>query len=458
MMHNETGRSSHHRVRRIVALAGITITGVVLLVFAAGSARYGGPEGLFLRVRLALAQEAPHPAFVPTPLPVTGNVVGAVDLVPALATRTAVPPSVTPTRAAVTVAPPVVIPTDARLVRATATPLPTPPSRPTARPTAAPTVRPDAPTVALTGLRHEWQTWNNCGPATLSYNLSYFGSPLRQEAVRQATRPNKEDKNVNPEELAAFARAQGYRAMVRVDGTAELLRTLVANGIPVMVETWLEPKPNDGMGHYRLLTGYDDATREWIVYDSYVSHGISKSDPYRGIRIPYQELATLWRAFNRTYLVVYTDALAPQVEALVGPSLDDATMWQQALTHAQAEIENNPRDAFAWFNLGSTFAAMQRYGEAAAAFDQARQIGLPWRMLWYQFAPFRAYTEAGRHTEVLALADATLATTQDIEELHYWRGRALQALGETDAARAAFSRAVELNPFFVAAADALRTL
>jgi tetratricopeptide (TPR) repeat protein len=314
------------------------------------------------------------------------------------------------------------------------------------------------PTIALTGLRHEWQTWNNCGPATLSYNLSYFGSPLRQEAVRQATRPNKEDKNVNPEELAAFAQSQGFQALVRVDGSAELLRTLVANGMPVMVETWLEPKPNDGMGHYRLLTGYDDATREWIVYDSYVSHGISKSDPYQGIRIPYDELASLWRVFNRTYLIIYTAEQSPQVEALLGPTLDDATMWQQALVRAQAEIAANPRDAFAWFNLGSTLTAMQRYDEAAAAFDQARQIGLPWRMLWYQFGPFRAYSEVGRHAEVLALAEATLATTQDIEELHYWRGRALQAMGQLDAARAAYDRAVSLNPFFSAAADARRAL
>ncbi len=438
--------------RRPFVLLALAVLALLLLAFAAGTVRYGGPDGLFLRVRLALAQEAPHPAYVPTPLPVAAGAVQAADLVPALATRPAIPRAATAARAPVTVAPPVIVPTEERLSRATHTPTPTP------LPTATPTAAPKAPTVALSGLRHEWQTWNNCGPATLSYNLSYFGSPLRQEAVRQATRPNKEDKNVNPEELAAFARAQGYQALVRVDGTPELLRTLVAHGIPVMVETWLEPKPNDGMGHYRLITGYDDVTGEWIVYDSYVSHGISKNDPYRGIRIPYAELASLWRVFNRTYLVVYTSELAPQVEALLGASLDDATMWQQALVHAQNEIAANPRDAFAWFNLGSTLTAMQRYDEAAAAFDQARQIGLPWRMLWYQFDPLRAYTEIGRHAEVLALADATLATTQDIEELHYWRGRALQALGQLDDARAAYDRAAALNPFFAAAIDARRSL
>lgn len=452
--------STIRRRRRPLVLLLLVGLGVLLAAFITGSIRYGGPDGLLLRVRLVFAQDVPHPAFVPTPLPVAAAI-RAADLVPALATRTVTPDEPTPARARVTTAPPVIVPTDEWGARATRTPSPTPTPRPTATPTLSPptpTAAPRVPTIALTGLRHEWQTWNNCGPATLSYYLSYFGSGLRQEAVRQATRPNKEDKNVNPEELAAFARSQGYRALVRVDGHAELLRTLLTNGLPVMVETWLEPQPNDGMGHYRLITGFDDATREWIVYDSYVSHGISRSDPYHGIRIPYTEMANLWRVFNRTYLVVYTDEWAPQVEAWLGPALDDTAMWQSAQAQAQAEIAANPRDAFAWFNLGSTLTAMQRYEEAAAAFDQARQIGLPWRMLWYQFGPFRAYAEVGRYDEVLALAEATLATTQEIEELHYWRGRALQAMGQLDAARAAYDRALALNPFFIEAADARRSL
>ena len=56
-------------------------------------------------------------------------------------------------------------------------------------------------------------------------------------------------------------------------------------------------------------------------------------------------------------------------------------------------------------------------------------------MLWYQFGPFEAYFATGRHAEIVALADATLRNVTDVEELHYWRGMALQALGDTDAAR-----------------------
>jgi len=76
-------------------------------------------------------------------------------------------------------------------------------------------------------------------------------------------------------------------------------------------------------------------------------------------------------------------------------------------------------------------------------------------MLWYQFGPFPAYYQVGRFDEVLALADATLAVTKDIEELHFWRGMALAALGDTVGARASLERALDLKPGYPEALAAL---
>ena len=33
--------------------------------------------------------------------------------------------------------------------------------------------------------------------------------------------------------------------------------------------TWFIPEPDDEMGHYRLLTGYDDAEAIFVTQDSY---------------------------------------------------------------------------------------------------------------------------------------------------------------------------------------------
>ena len=252
-------------------------------------------------------------------------------------------------------------------------------------------------------------------------HLSYFGSELSQETIRLALRPDWEDKNVSPDELAEFARSQGYQALTRVNGDAERLRLLLSNDIPVLVETWLEPKPNDGMGHYRLLTGYDDISGQWIAYDSYVSAGVNPDQPYQGITLPYSELAAMWPVFNRTYVVIHTSEQSPTIASILGADLNDESMWRRALADAETATIESPTDAFAWFNLGTDRVALGRFGEAAAAYDQARTLGLPWRMLWYQFGPFRAYYEVSRYDELLALVDASLATTPNVEEFHYWR-------------------------------------
>jgi tetratricopeptide (TPR) repeat protein len=433
---------------RILTFMSLALGIACALLLALGSARYGGAEGLVLRVRAEIAAHRPHPSLVPTPLPTpTVSQVGNPSSTPTFTLPATATPSSTPDQSSL----PQSSPTPAL---PTATPSPTP--SPTA--TATPAHRPVAPTVELTGFSHAWQTWNNCGPATLAMHLSYFGCPLTQADVGDALRPNKEDKNVSPEELAAFARAQGLHALVRVNGDADRLRLLLSNGLPVLIETWLEPEPGNGMGHYRLLTGYDEAQQEWIAHDAYVSTGVDPDQPYRGIRLSYDEVARLWAVFNRTYLLIYTDDLAPAVRSILGEDADEATMWRRALLTAQAETQQRPEDPFAWFNLGTDWVALGQFEEAAAAYDRARVIGLPWRMLWYQFGPFRAYYETGRYEEVIALANATLAATTDIEELHYWKGRALQAAGDPAGARQAFQRALALNPNYAAASAALTAL
>ena len=88
----------------------------------------------------------------------------------------------------------------------TVTPLATsgPTLTPTASPTATiePTPLPEA--VKLTGTRHEYQKWNNCGPANLSMALSYWGWDGDQRPIADWVKPNPRDKNVMPYELASF--------------------------------------------------------------------------------------------------------------------------------------------------------------------------------------------------------------------------------------------------------------
>ncbi len=372
------------------------------------------------------------------------QVVVSPSMIQPMPTATAAPADTAAT--ADTVAPtPTAAPTD--------TPVPAPTFTPTATPPLpTPAFIPAQPAALLSGIRHAWQTWNNCGPATLAMNLSYYGSPLDQAAIGAVLRSSPDDKNVSPHELVEFARQQGYVADLYVNGGDDLLRTLISNGFPVLLETWYEREPGDGIGHYRLAVGYDDARQAWTLYDSLDASGQVSLQEYAGIRIDYSRLAEWWKVFNRTFVLVYPPERAALAQAILAAhGLDAATMWNAAEMRARRELETNDADPFAWFNLGSSLVEQGRPAEAAAAFDRARVIGLPKRMLWYQFTPFAAYIGADRAQEVLTISDPILEETESIEEIHYWRARALLALGDVENARAALERALELAPNYAPA-------
>jgi hypothetical protein len=303
----------------------------------------------------------------------------------------------------------------------------------------------------LQGFRHQYQTWNNCGPATITMATSHFGRTETQAQAAPFLKPNQNDKNVSPDELVAYVRSVGLQADWRVAGTAERLKQLIANGVPVVVETWFIPHPNDEMGHYRLLMGYDDAAARFFAYDSYMPPGAN-------VPIPYDRFDVDWRVFNRTYVPVYPSEKADLVARILGPDRDDAAMWERSLAVARAEAAAVPNDPFAWFNAGTSLVALGATRDAVPAFDRARTLRLPWRMLWYQFAIFEAYLAEGRPGDVVSLTAANLQQANDLEESHYFRGRALEAQGQPAGARSAYQAAIRSNPKYAPANHALAVL
>ncbi|MCK4298897.1 MAG: C39 family peptidase, partial [Planctomycetes bacterium] len=310
------------------------------------------------------------------------------------------------------------------------------------QPTPTPPIR-----FTLTGLRHEHQGWNNCGPTTLAMALSYWGRGETQYDVAPVLKPDPEDKNVSPWEMEAYARGLGLGAIVRVGGTLDGLKSLVRAGFPVVVETWYVRDARDQLGHYRLIIGYDDAAQEFLTYDSL--HGPD-------VTIGYQELDELWRVFNRAYLVVHTLERWEPLAAILGPDLDDAVMYEQALETARVEALTMPESCVAYadcadwvtfsrFSAGSSLTSLGQHAEAVVAYDQARQLRLHYRMLWYQFGPYESYHAVGRYDDVIALAGATLATANNLEESYYWRGMARLAQGNTGGARADFEAALRYH-------------
>ncbi len=314
---------------------------------------------------------------------------------------------------------------------------------PTATPEASPTPLPAS--VQLPAPAYQAQTPNNCGPATLALYLRFYGWEGTQADISDQIKPVTADRNVNPDELLYYTHnwTGWLQSIFRVGGNVDLIEQFMAAGIPVMVEKgnlimidyWV--KDDHWSGHYALVTGYDDATQNFTMQDSYVG-------PDQ--KISYAQFDEYWQQFNRVYILIYLPDQEETVKTILGDSWGEAANRQLALETAQAETQADPQNPYAWFNLGMNQNYFEQYGAAAFSFDQARQIGLPMRMLRYQFGPFIAYFNAGRLDDLDELVAYGLQITPNSEETLLWKGWSLYKRGDINGAIEQFQLAQKANP------------
>jgi hypothetical protein len=350
---------------------------------------------------------------------------------------------------------------------ATATPGPSAaPAGSLATGTPEPSVTPPEPTPVPTQIpasasveppKFEVQGPNNCGPATLSAYLRFYGWDGNQQSVADLVKPNPDDRNVNVEELTYFVHTKvGWLNMeYRVGMDVAHIKQFLAVGMPVMIEEGMRLDqsywPDDDLwaGHYLFITGYDDAKNSFITQDSFYG-------PNRPVT--YAELDRNWHVFNRVLIMIYPPDMEDSVKSILGDNWDPDANRQHALDTAQAEAKANPKDPYAWFNAGTNLAYFTRYSDAADAYDQARSLGLPQRMLRYQFGPFIAYFNTGRMQDLNDLVTYALHVTPTSEEALLWQGWSLYRAGDKAGAEASFKKALSQNSSYQDAKYAINFL
>ncbi len=337
---------------------------------------------------------------------------------------------------------------------------------PSPPPVPSPTWAPLPESISLNGVRHEYQQFNNCAPASLSMMLSYWGWAGDQYVTRTYLRPSFEtdDKNVNPYEIVDYVEKQTqFDALWRVGGDMDTLKRLLAAGFPVLIEKGLEdPHDHSWLGHYQILSGYNDAKGQFLVYDSY-------EGPPEAYGVSYDTIDQFWRHFNYVYVVIFPPERAAEVNAILGANADPQTNFRNAANLALAEVDSltGREQFFAWFNAGSNLVYLQDYANAAQAYDNAFNLYAalpekerPWRLLWYQDGPYNAYYHTGRYQDVINLAHSTLINVDKpvLEETYYWRGMAREGMGDRQGAIEDLTRAYNLNPKSTPAGAELQAL
>lgn len=320
--------------------------------------------------------------------------------------------------------------------------------------------RPVAYKLNVDSLRHEYQGWNNCGPTTMTMGLTYFGYNQDQNPAARWMKPHTEDKNVNPwemvdyvNEVAATEYNTNVQALYRPGGDLELLKTLLANEFPVIIEKGYEPDGYDWMGHYLLLIGYDDEQQIFYTYDSFLGHG-----NYQGLQEPYAKIENYWWHFGNLFIVLYTPERAKQLENLLGERTDMVKAYQMHFAEAQRRAQLEPENGWNWFNMGDALTHLGYYPEAVDYFRAALEKQMPWRTLWYRHTPFEAFYQVGQFRTVLQLINQSKQTTPYVEEFHYYHGLVFASQGRTADARAQFNQALRYNSHHQPTIDALAAL
>jgi hypothetical protein len=377
-----------------------------------------------------------------TPIPTAPATNEAVSEPP---TATAAAPA-TPAPTATAVALATVAPTPTPAPTAAATTSPSPPPTPATTP--APTAPPLPASAHLDPMSHAFQTWNNCSAVSASMVLSYYGIARSQAQLATVFRPNLDDKHVEPRQLVRFFPEYGLRADLYEGGSIETVKRLIAAGFPVVTPQWLDFKP-DAIGHYRVVRGYDDARGGFLVNDS-----MTGADVF----VSYDDFERLWRAFNYRYLPIYRPENRPQIEQIIGADIDRLANLQRALALFIDLAMKHPDDAYYRFSIGTSFFELGNYPEAVAAYEKAASLGLPPKMLWYQFWPVAAYNEVGNAARALELATVQIADAGTFGEMRFERGRAYEALGNRDEALAEYRQALIDDANLQNASDAITRL
>jgi hypothetical protein len=339
------------------------------------------------------------------------------------------------------------------------------PEEETPTPEPTPTMLPEK--VTLDGVRYIDQhgLFNYCAPANLAMELSYWGWSGDRTDIGPVIKPYPEDFNVMLYEMADYVNEYtDLSALWRYGGSLDLLKALIAGKYPILIETGRYMVDVTGklswMGHYTVVTAYDDSLQEVITQDSYYEPDYA---------VAYTDLVKEWRPFNYSFLIVYSPEKEQELYGLLGDYVDEEESNRIAYNNASEEIWSlsGVDQYFAWFNRGTSQVALKDYYGAAESYDRAFLVyeslpesDRPYRMMWYQTGPYFAYYTTGRYQDVINLANQTFDTARlkILEESFVWRGRAEAALGDMAAAKEDLCASLEYHEGFLPALQEIEQL
>ncbi len=164
-------------------------------------------------------------------------------------------------------------------------------------------------------LIHITQTLNNCGPASVAEVLHYWGIDRSQDELNRILRHGN-PYGMSTDDVASYVPTIGMQEYIGNHGSQAVLKTLIANGFPVIVSQFVSL--GDRETHFRPLEAYDDMGQRFIASDPLLGDSYSLS---------YQAFDQLWTPYDHTFLVIFPPAKRAMLQAVIASSGFGGPSW-----------------------------------------------------------------------------------------------------------------------------------
>lgn len=150
------------------------------------------------------------------------------------------------------------------------------------------------------------QTYNACGPASITQVLGYFGINVNLADVSRLTRPT-ERSYMTAQAIVDFAPKVGMEARLYRGGSLQTVRAAIRARLP-LIALQSHITATQVIPHWRVVTGYDDARGQVYLMDPLLGY----------VLMSYADFTRVWADHQGEFAVMYPPEWRGTVRKVIG--------------------------------------------------------------------------------------------------------------------------------------------
>lgn len=158
----------------------------------------------------------------------------------------------------------------------------------------------------LSGMPLVHQTYNACGPASITQVLGYFGIGASLADVSRLTRPS-ERSYMTAQAIVDFAPRVGLEARLYRGGSLQTVRAAIRARLP-LIALQSHVTATQVIPHWRVVTGYDDARGQVYLMDPLLGY----------VLMSYADFNRVWADHQGEFAVMYPPGWRETVRKVIG--------------------------------------------------------------------------------------------------------------------------------------------